>query len=88
MLAAHACPGDAGEQAIALSMQRMHAVAAVLREFGIASHAIVCVTQGGAPGEVGADGAASSRRCVEIRHRRPSLPQSVWSSQRTRAKQR
>lgn len=85
IVSGHANPVEDPEEAVALSMDRTHAVATLLEKFGVQSHRIVRVSHGAnAPiADVSDKQANWANRCVEIRHGSLTPRQPVWS-QRTR----
>jgi peptidoglycan-associated lipoprotein len=85
IVSGHANPVEDPEEAVALSMDRTHAVATLLEKFGVQSHRIVRVSHGAnAPIADAADKQANwANRCVEIRHGSLTPRQPVWS-QRSR----
>ncbi|TXL68246.1 OmpA family protein [Zeimonas arvi] len=85
IVSGHANPVEDPEEAVALSMDRTQAVAALLEKFGVQSHRIVRVSHGAnAPiADVADEQANWANRCVEIRHGSLTPRQPVWS-QRSR----
>ena len=85
IVSGHANPVEDPEEAVALSMDRTHAVASLLEKFGVQSHRIVRVSHGAnAPIADATDNKANwANRCVEIRHGSLTPRQPVWS-QRSR----
>lgn len=85
IVSGHANPVEDPEEAVALSMDRTHAVATLLEKFGVQSHRIVRVSHGAnAPIADVADNKANwANRCVEIRDGSLTPRQPVWS-QRSR----
>ncbi|MFA7666759.1 MAG: OmpA family protein [Burkholderiaceae bacterium] len=85
IVSGHANPVEDPEEAVALSMDRTHAVATLLEKFGVQSHRIVRVSHGAnAPiADVSDNSANWANRCVEIRHGSLTPRQPVWS-QRSR----
>ncbi len=81
VVSGHANPAADPERSVAISMDRTHAVASLLQQFGVQSHRIVRVSHGAnAPmADVADESANWANRCVEIRVGGLTPRKPVWS---------